>query len=131
MTPPVGLLAEIDLARYCHSAATMGGWHLEYYTRRSDMSPAGFPDRIWIHAAAGLIVAAELKGYDARGRLGQPSEDQIEWLAGLRAAGVPAFLWAPEDRPEIDEVLARRRVPPVDQLPELPDGVPRPRGGRR
>lgn len=113
-------MTEDALDRFALDAAKTGGWDLAYHTHRSQYSPAGFPDRVFIHTERGLVVVAELKGYDARGRLGLPSPEQLDWLAGWRAAGVPAFLWVPDDTGLIADVLMRRLIPPLDELPPLP-----------
>lgn len=118
------LMDEASLDEHAMGCAKIGGWNLAYHTHRSKHSAAGFPDRIWIHTERRLIVAAELKGYDARGRLGVASPDQLAWLAGLRAAGVPAFLWTPDDVDQVADVLLRRVIPA-----DLPD-LPKPRRGR-
>ena len=60
----------------------------------------GFPDTLLIHPRRGQIVVAELKVGKNRASLAQDA-----WLDAFRAAGVPAYLWRPEDWPEIEAVL--------------------------
>lgn len=58
----------------------------------------GFPDILFVRHSR--LFVAELKV----GR-GQPTEEQSAWLAAFRAAGVPAYLWRPENWAQIEEVL--------------------------
>jgi hypothetical protein len=64
---------------------------LYYHTRRSDHSPAGFPD--WIFAGPGGVLPVELKG--ATQKL---SPAQSAWFAMLAKARVlhPPELWRPD-----------------------------------
>ncbi len=60
----------------------------------------GFPDLVLLRGAA--IVAVELKV--GRGKL---RPEQAAWLAAFAEAGAAAFVWRPEDWPEIERVLSR------------------------
>jgi hypothetical protein len=35
----------------------------------------------------------------------KPTAAQAEWLSAFRAAGVPAFVWRPQDWPAIEQAL--------------------------
>lgn len=60
----------------------------------------GFPDLVLVRDR---LVAAELK----RSRRERPRPEQVAWIGALRAAGVEAHCWAPEDWAEIERVLGR------------------------
>ena len=77
--------------------ATAHGW-TSYHTRDSRKSDKGFPDLALVRPPR--LIFAELKV----GR-NQPTQEQGEWLDRLRACGIPAYLWRPEDWPRIVEVL--------------------------
>lgn len=80
------------------------GWR-GYHTRRSQHSPAGFPDLCLVHPS-GLLIFAELKT-----ERGKTSEEQDAWLDDLEAVRyaasdydaspvfepVRAYLWRPSD----------------------------------
>src|SRR5262245_39926536 len=74
------------------------GWR-HYHTRDSRKSEAGFPDSVLVHRVHGLVIP-ELKVGD-----NEPTPDQLGWLEDLRAVGVRAPVWRPEDWPEIERVL--------------------------
>lgn len=113
----LGYATELELDRFVVDAAGAGGWDLTYHTHDARYSPAGFPDRVLLHVRDRLTVFAELKGYDSRRRLGEPSVEQLAWLEGLRAAGQFAYLWTPDDAELIERVLVGRRL---EHLPPLP-----------
>lgn len=95
-------------------------WHdwLAYHTWRSVHSPAGFPDCVFVRPAtysvgavghgsgchcqhyAPRLIVAELKS-----SRGKTTPEQDAWLAALRAAGVPCYVWTPADWAQIEEVL--------------------------
>ena len=78
--------------------ATLRGW-MTYFTWRSDHSPKGFPDLIFLRGDR--MVVAELKvGTNT------PSAEQEAWLAAFRLIGAEVFVWRPEDWTTIEEVLA-------------------------
>ena len=79
------------------SLAKRNGWKV-YHTYSSKRSEPGFPDLVF--RRAGRIIVAELKVGD-----NTPTEEQEEWLADFRAAGIPTFVWTPASWPEIVEVL--------------------------
>lgn len=58
----------------------------------------GWPDLVLFRGAR--QVAAELKVPP-----NTTSSEQDEWLDRFRAAGVPAYVWTPDDWPTIEEVL--------------------------
>ncbi|PSK95812.1 VRR-NUC domain-containing protein [Haloactinopolyspora alba] len=61
---------------------------------------AGWPDLALLHPRRGLFMVAELKT-----ETGQVSDDQAEWLAGFRAAGIRAEIWRPRDEDTVKAVL--------------------------
>lgn len=61
---------------------------------------AGFPDNLLLRG--NRLLVAELKV----GR-NKTTHEQDAWLAAFRLAGVPAFVWRPEDSAQIEEVLSR------------------------
>lgn len=98
--------ATIDLATHCRWAV-----HHDRPARRTGgqwataiQGHAGFPDLVL--ARAGVVIFRELKGYDARGRMGRLTPEQRDWARQLGAAPVdldglacvPLFaVWTPED----------------------------------
>lgn len=63
----------------------------------------GWPDLfLWSHRHPGLPVAAELKT-DAPSS--KPTDEQLEVLDGLRAAGIRAEVWRPRDFDHVRAVL--------------------------
>lgn len=79
--------------------AVMLGW-TSYHTLRSKGSKSGYPDRTLVRDR---VVFVELK----REKTG-PTDDQVEWLDRLAAAGGEVYLWRPSDLDEISRVLATR-----------------------
>lgn len=79
--------------------ARLRGWRV-YHTHDSRHSAAGFPDLVLVRERDGRLLFAELKSNTGRLTL-----DQRSWLAALRACGVPAFVWTPEDWPSIEAAL--------------------------
>jgi len=76
--------------------ARMLGWKV-YHTFDSRKSQAGYPDLTLVRER---VMVAELKVGTNR-----PTSAQEDWLDAFRAARVPAYLWRPEDWPEIVRVL--------------------------
>lgn len=108
---------EAQLEDYVASSARLFGW-MRYHTHDARRSPEGFPDDVLVHPRWRLTIIAELKGFDARGRLGKPTADQVAWLEALRDAGQFAYLWTPLDADLIDRVLETGNVD--GPLPPLP-----------
>lgn len=75
------------------------GW-LTYHTHDSRRSEHGFPDLALLHTKTFRLIFAELKVGKNK-----PSRAQVIWLDGINAAGVDAYLWTPEDWPEIERIL--------------------------
>lgn len=96
--------------------AQLMGWRV-YHTRNSKGSEPGFPDLFCVRAhfapngicESAECVIAELKSG------AKVTKDQQWWLAALDslAINVRTYLWRPDDWPEINRVLARRRVTPA------------------
>lgn len=89
----------VDLARalgwavaHFRAARTEQGWRTAV-----QYDAAGWPDLTLVRER---LIVAELKS--SRGRI---SADQQAWLDRLSAAGVPAYLWRPEDIDEVEELL--------------------------
>lgn len=57
----------------------------------------GFPDLVLVRDR---VVVAELKVGKNK-----PTDEQREWLRKFAAADVAAFVWRPEDWPEIERVI--------------------------
>jgi hypothetical protein len=70
-------------------------WHHETDSRKSKK---GFPDLVI--AGPGKIIFAELKS--AKGRV---TREQQEWIEAVRWAGITAYVWRPDDWPEVKAVL--------------------------
>ena len=65
---------------------------------------AGWPDYFGIRDTRAVV--AELKGYNAKGHLGQLEAEQWEWLYTLQQVpGIEAYLWTPDDVDGIAEIL--------------------------
>lgn len=80
--------AVIDLAEHCRWAV-----HHDRPARRSGgqwmtaiQGRAGFPDLVL--ARRGVVIFRELKGYDARGRLGKLSPEQRDWARQIIDPGI-------------------------------------------
>jgi hypothetical protein len=107
--------------------AQLMGWRV-YHTRNSKGSEPGFPDLFCVraHFAPNGIceraecVIAELKSG------AKVTDDQRWWLAALDsiATNVRTYLWRPDDWPEINQVLGRRRVTPAAAQPSTALAVP-------
>lgn len=85
--------------------AELNGW-LVYHTYDSRHSQKGFPDLVMVRK--GVLVFAELK---ASSDVGVTPEQHV-WLQELAAVGHPdhrihAYVWRPEDWPEVEAVLKR------------------------
>lgn len=102
---PARLMSEVDLQKSVEDLLTLYGWRWHHETD-SRKSRAGFPDLIAVHPS-GRFLLIELKGYDARGRLGKVTDEQLEWIgawnqAARHAIGEPhgqicAYIWGPMD----------------------------------
>lgn len=95
-------LTEAAWQRIVVAIARVNGWTVG--TTSSSHSDPGVPDLTLIHPS-GRLIFAELKGHT-----GHPSTAQRRTLAALRTADVEAYLWRPEDRGEVEEVLGGRRL---------------------
>lgn len=89
--------SEAALQRAVIEVATLHGF-LSYHTHDSRRSQAGEPDLHLVKMAVpSRDIHIELKGYDARGRLGQLTPEQWERLYWLQHGPSEAYLWTPED----------------------------------
>jgi hypothetical protein len=83
-----------DLAELC-------GWDIIWCTWNSQHSPAGEPDLRLGRIKDKRFVFAELK----RDKKSKVAPAQVKAQSDLKAMGMEAYLWTPEDWPEIEEVL--------------------------
>lgn len=111
---------EKDFQQLVVDFARLNNW-LVYFTWRSIHSPAGFPDCVFVRPADAGLVWLEKPGTWNPARPGlifaelkigrnQPTAEQLVWLTSLQFAGIPAYLWTPDNWDEIQRVLA---LPPV------------------
>ncbi|WP_147107170.1 VRR-NUC domain-containing protein [Nesterenkonia populi] len=96
------LMSEGDLQQSVEQLLTLHGWTFHHETD-SRKSRRGFPDLIAVHPT-GRLLLVELKGYDARGRLGTATAEQQKWLDVWRQAGarihgdvITSYAWEPKD----------------------------------
>lgn len=71
-----------------------------------DADAADLPDWLCVRER---VVFVELKGWQRRGngmRQGQPTDGQLQFMTALHDAGAEVYLFWPEDRDEIERVLA-------------------------
>ena len=94
-------MKERDFQEWLRQLARMFGWRY-YHTHRSDHSAAGFPDVVMVRGPR--LIFAELKV--GKGTL---SDGQREWMEALRRVeGAETYLWYPNQRAEIEEILASK-----------------------
>jgi hypothetical protein len=100
-------LTEREFTRMVLELAKLRGWRSAHFRPARTVKGwrtavqgdgAGWPDLFCLRRAE--LLAAELKV--GNGRL---SPQQNGWLAALRAAGVPCFVWYPRDWAVIEAVL--------------------------
>lgn len=75
------------------------GWRF-LWLRKTYNSSEGILDLLLIptrHQERRHTLFRELKGYSARGRLGQLTDEQVDTINALRFAGDDADLWVPAD----------------------------------
>lgn len=92
-------ITEEELGENVRDAAAKLGWRF-LWLRKTYNSSAGILDLLLIpirDAERRHTLFRELKGYDARGRLGQLTDEQRITIDALNAAGDDAALWVPED----------------------------------
>jgi hypothetical protein len=58
----------------------------------------GFPDLLMTRREQMIVVETKVDGRRA-------TPEQEAWLAAFAMAGVPAYLWCPEDWPVIEKIL--------------------------
>lgn len=105
---------DAQLFRGKNALAVQLGW-TSYHTLRSRGSRAGYPDRTLVRDR---IVFVELK----REKTG-PTDDQVEWLDKLAAAGGEVYLWRPSDLDEIAKILSGRWEPAARGERSNPTGL--------
>lgn len=71
-----------------------------YHTYDSRRSDPGFPDLVIVGKRG--VVFAELKSSK-----GKVSLNQQAWWEDLNKAGAEAYIWRPEDWPQVQDVLKR------------------------
>lgn len=69
------------------SIATAKGWARRYHTHDSRRSTAGYPDWTMVHTRQRRVLFLELKGW-----AGEATQEQLDWLRDLDAAGAEAYL---------------------------------------
>ena len=106
--PPRPGCSEDEFGRHLIAYAQARGWRVAHFrpgrTASGWRTPCsadakGWPDLILVRGPR--IVAAELKRDGGK----KPTPEQTTWLAALRAAGVPAFVWKPKDWQSVMVVL--------------------------
>lgn len=95
-------ITEREFQQQILDLAKMLKW-MGYFTWSSRHSPAGFPDLILLKDR--VMVVAELKAKDARGKIGQLTPEQYEWLEAFMEITPFVYLWYPEDIEEIAKCL--------------------------
>ncbi len=114
------MLTEDQLGENIRDACAQLGWHF-LWLRKTINSSDGILDLMLIHVNENCpipgygrvrpsrvtlnghkdilptILHRELKGHDARGRLGKPTDAQLETIRFIRAAGGDADIWIPAD----------------------------------
>jgi hypothetical protein len=105
-------LSESEFTRQVIRLAQLRGYLVAHFrpgmTRRGKWVTAvsgdgvGFPDLLLIRIRHGVakVIVAELKL--GRNKL---TPEQESWLCAFRLAGIQAYLWRPENWPEIEKLL--------------------------
>ena len=92
-------MTEDELGEQVRDACDKLGWKF-LWLRKTYNSSAGILDLLLIplrHLDTRHVLHRELKGYDARRRLGQATPEQVATIEALLAAGQDAKVWAPAD----------------------------------
>lgn len=98
---------EASFTRQVIALARIYGWRVAHFrparTARGWRTPvqgdaAGFPDLVLLRGRD--LIVAELKV----GR-NRPRESQRGWLDAFRTAGIPAYVWRPDDWDTIEQTL--------------------------
>lgn len=100
------LMTEEQLGENVRDACEKLGWRF-LWLRKTYNSSAGILDLTLVPVRlrrTRLVTEGhrhtlhrELKGYDARGRLGKATEEQVETIKAINLAGGDAAIWRPED----------------------------------
>lgn len=99
-----GLLSEEELGENIRDACKKLGWHF-LWLRKTFNSSKGILDLLLVRdqgyrhlpSPERNILHRELKGYDARGRLGRVTPEQQQTIDLIRQAGGNAAVWTPDD----------------------------------
>ena len=107
----VQTVREADFQQAVAEFAQLVGWRVAHFRparnhRGRHMTPVaydgvGWPDLVLVRDR---LIVAELKT-----KQGRVTDQQQAWLDALAAAGVETYLWRPDDWPDIEAVLTRRR----------------------
>lgn len=112
-------LTEAAFQRQIQDFAAFCGFNLIYHTRYSLGSPSGYPDLTLVSESKQRVLFIEVKGPK-----GVVSPAQRVWIDGLRNAGQEAYVFKPQDWPQVERVL--RSQVPVDPAD---DGLSGPQEG--
>ncbi len=85
-------MTEAQLQSTVLQLAQLHGYNLRYHTHDSRRSQPGFPDLVLVSVARGRVLFRELKS-DA----GKLTPEQALWLGGMKAVGLDAEVWRPQD----------------------------------
>lgn len=106
--PTVAKLTEAGFQRQVLQLAKLRGWRSAHFrpsmNRRGEWQTAvagdgaGFPDLLLVRG--NRLIVAELKVGKNK-----TTPEQRVWLAAFEDAGVPAYVWRPEDFDELMKVL--------------------------
>lgn len=95
-----GMMTEEQLGENIRDACLQLGWAF-YWCRRLEHSSKGILDLPYLipcqHIERRHILMRELKGHDARGRLGTATPEQTVAILLLTACGADAAIWTPAD----------------------------------
>lgn len=106
-------ISEHDWQEQVFDCLHLNGWRVAHFRAGRTQSGGwstpvaadgkGFPDLFALHVRSGDAFGAELKTEYA-----PATPEQLEWLEGMRAAGLGGYLWRPS---MVDTVFARIRKP--------------------
>lgn len=102
-------LVEDEWQAWIEVMARRRGWTLQFHVRRAQVKGAwitntsspGVPD-LWLLRGA---PAPRLIVLECKSERGRTSDEQLAWIAGLQAAGIPAYIVKPSDAAEVLALL--------------------------